>query len=369
VDDYIDCLSRVNLSPKDYILQLFENNDIVILGERDHRDTTQYDLILDIIGDKRFIEKVGHVYTEVGVINRTDFGNKVLKSEYKDECDFEEKILELYRELDFNPLWGKYNMYKYLKGIYHINRNLDEKNKITIGFTDCAFVWKGMTAGKYHAFLNRIYSGYTRDSIMAFNFIELYEKQIKKNGRKKALLIQSRPHAIKMDITINSVHIKTVGSYIFDRYGDKTKVVSFNYYKVEPEPVKLTDDGKWDAAFEMTGCKSAGFNIKDTPFGETKYDYAYGHILKYEDMMDGIIYYLPFYKFVGAMGIPDIVDDSFADELFERTIITESGFRAKAMRFLGRFVKKKQKKYYNNFRTFDCEDYKLLRAQMEKWLK
>lgn len=30
------------ISPKDYIFKLFEKSDIVVLGERDHRDSIQY---------------------------------------------------------------------------------------------------------------------------------------------------------------------------------------------------------------------------------------------------------------------------------------------------------------------------------------
>lgn len=53
------------VSPKDYIFKLFEKSDIVVLGERDHRDSIQYNFILDLLADPRFAERVGHVYTEV----------------------------------------------------------------------------------------------------------------------------------------------------------------------------------------------------------------------------------------------------------------------------------------------------------------
>lgn len=53
------------VSPKDYIFKLFDKSDIVVLGERDHRDSIQYNFILDLLADSRFAERVGHVYTEV----------------------------------------------------------------------------------------------------------------------------------------------------------------------------------------------------------------------------------------------------------------------------------------------------------------
>lgn len=70
------------VSPKDYIFKLFENSDIVVLGERDHRDSIQYNFILDLLADSRFAERVGHVYTEVGGINLTEDVNKLLNATY-----------------------------------------------------------------------------------------------------------------------------------------------------------------------------------------------------------------------------------------------------------------------------------------------
>lgn len=49
------------VSPKDYIFKLFEKSDIVVLGERDHRDSIQYNFILDLLADSRFAERVGYI--------------------------------------------------------------------------------------------------------------------------------------------------------------------------------------------------------------------------------------------------------------------------------------------------------------------
>ena len=76
------------VSPKDYIFKLFEKSDIVVLGERDHRDSIQYNFILDLLADSRFAERVGHVYTEVGGINLTEEVNRLLNATYTTESDF-----------------------------------------------------------------------------------------------------------------------------------------------------------------------------------------------------------------------------------------------------------------------------------------
>lgn len=376
VDEYYQFLKKQNKSPKDYIFELFKTNDIIILGERDHRDTTQYDLILDIVKDKRFLE-IGHIYTEVGVVNRTDWGNQIVKGKFKNEEAFHKEFVKLYRELDWNGLWDKYCMVKYLKGIYEINKNRSAKNKITIGFTDTPFDWEGMTREKYEAYNKKyLFPINTRDSIMAQNFIDLYEKQPLKNGRRKALYIQSRPHAEKLEAVIVSERVKKTGAYLRDKYGEKVKTIAFNWYNWVPadwqgniwgygHKEELSCDGKWDAAFELTGNKSVGFSIKDTPFGKTYYDYPYHNpkILRYEDIIDGFIFYLPFYKFTCARGIPNMVDMEFAKILIER-------FKIQGVYDENEDISPEEEmEDWEKFRGYECTDYKPMIDQMNKWLK
>ena len=376
ISNYTEFLKDQKQSPKDYIFELFETNDIIILGERDHRDTTQYDLILDILGDERFINNIGYVYTEVGVVNQTEWANKVIKGNYKDNKEFENDFIKLYRELDFNPLWDKYNMIKYLKGIYEINKELEYEEKISIGLTDCAFKWGNMTHEKYMNFKkNNLVGLNTRDSIMAYNFMQLYKQQNPINGRKKALLIQSRPHAINLNVTYKEKNIKRTGHYIKEQYGDNVKIIAFNWYKWVPEEwksirwglehfVELTNDGKWDAAYEISGKQTVGFNIKDTPFGLTEFDYSYEQSIKYQDLIDGIIFYLPFYQFSCTRGLPNIVDIEFAKEYIKRTDIINGNTT-----WSEKYTPIDEKQDWDEFRSFDCEDYRKMKKQMKKWMK
>jgi len=377
--DMENCLKENSINPKEYILSLFDNNDVVIIGERDHRDTTQYDLLLDIFSDKKFIDEVGYIYTEVGCINRTEWANQVLKATYENDDEFDKELIELYRELDFNPLWEKYNMYKYLKGIYSINKQLPADKKITIGLTDLAFNWKGMTYKKYQEFNKNIYrKSFSRDSIMAANFIQLYEKQIIETGKKKALLIQSFPHAINVDLNPYGANHKTTGSYIIDKYKNKVKIVVFNSAYLSESNIKLIDNGRWDFAFEKTGCIPVGFDIKNTPLGITEFEEGFGLNfkqrlgieIKFKDIMDGIIFYKPFYEFKPTFGIPNVVDKDFSKELMRRTIIVQNSFFKRfGLTIIQPFYKKKNANYYNKVRTFQTYDSNSLKKQMNKWIE
>jgi len=53
---YVDFLKKQRQKPADYVMGLFEKYDLVILCERFHPETTQYDFIYDLVSDKRFIE-------------------------------------------------------------------------------------------------------------------------------------------------------------------------------------------------------------------------------------------------------------------------------------------------------------------------
>ena len=85
-------------------MRLFDKYDIVVLGERDHNDTTQYDLIEEIISDPRFIEKVGNIMTEVGVSNMTGELNKLLNAKYKHNSIFDNELANMALYLDFSPV-------------------------------------------------------------------------------------------------------------------------------------------------------------------------------------------------------------------------------------------------------------------------
>ena len=60
LSEYVRCLDEGE-DPIEYVFNLFETPDVVILGERDHRDVTQYELINKLIADHRFAERIGYV--------------------------------------------------------------------------------------------------------------------------------------------------------------------------------------------------------------------------------------------------------------------------------------------------------------------
>lgn len=317
------------VSPKDYVFKLFDKSDIVVLGERDHRDSIQYNFILDLLADPRFAERVGHVYTEVGGINMTEDVNRLLQGSYSSENEFMDSLYTYYRKGEcFYPLWEKYNRIKFLKGLYKINK--ESSRKIHLGLTDISFSWDSIhTVDDYKAFWTSL-NKTNRDSILSANFASMYKCQLPVKGTRKALVITSQPHAISY-----SGYFKpwkrdygTQGWWMKKTFGeDRVKIVVlnwFDYVLFDGQNYPMTGNGTWDAAFERIECRPFGIDLKDNPYGETNYigDAGGGPTFikncKWQDVADGLIYDAPLYDHVAAIGINGIISKEFEQEIRRR---------------------------------------------------
>ena len=317
------------ISPKDYVFKLFDKSDIVVLGERDHRDSIQYNFILDLLADPRFAERVGHVYTEVGGINMTEDVNRLLQGSYSSENEFMDSLYTYYRKGEcFYPLWEKYNRIKFLKGLYKINK--ESSRKIHLGLTDISFSWDSIhTVDDYKAFWTSL-NKTNRDSILSANFASMYKCQLPVKGTRKALVITSQPHAISY-----SGYFKpwkrdygTQGWWMKKTFGeDRVKIVVlnwFDYVLFDGQNYPMTGNGTWDAAFERIECRPFGIDLKDNPYGETNYigDAGGGPTFikncKWQDVADGLIYDAPLYDHVAAIGINGIISKEFEPEIRRR---------------------------------------------------
>lgn len=326
-----DCAAQKGIPPKEYIFKQFEQADIVVLGERDHRDTTQYNLILDILTDPRFADQVGYVYTEVGNQNMTQAVNRLLQSSYPSDEVFRDSLYAYYRNEIFYPLWEKTNRIKFLTGIYHINRNSDKK--ITLGLTDTRFSWQDIrTADDYKRFWRSRAMEY-RDSVMPTHFAEMYAKQQPLHGKRKALIITNQPHAINASVyhkRTNTIYCAE-GLWLKKRFGEKNvRIILLNWFDwavFDGKSMPLTDGGRWDAAFELLQCQPFGLDLKDTPYGETPFVGDAGAVTKliegyrWQDVADGLIYDVPLYDHVAAWGIEGIINSDFEQEIIRRDSI------------------------------------------------
>lgn len=291
---------------KDFVLNLYEKYDIVILGERDHRDTTQYSFIKSIISDAKFIDGVGYVYTEVGCNTATESANKLIKGKFSDENAFKKACIKHLRQEEWWPLWEKWNRYQFLRDLWQINDTLTEERKITIGLTDVNYPWDNVkTADDYDKFYNIDIQN--RDYIMATNFSYMFNHQPKKNGKRKALLITNAPHAI------NDTIRKNEGFFIKQGYGDRVAIVLMNWDEWWQKDYTLFDNGRVDVAFNLSGNTPTALALNNSELGEYKIN---GQQLK--NLADAMVFDVPVDKFMMKCGLNGLITPDFEDEIMRR---------------------------------------------------
>lgn len=384
VAQYKACLEKHGEDPVEYIFRLFEKADVVILGERDHRDITQYDFISRLLADKRFSERIGYVYTEVGCTNKTESANKLIKTDWASEEDFQKALREHLRYEDYGFLWEKTNRSTFLDNLYHINQKLPHDKRITLGLTDIAFDWTQWTSpdkykwtfpNKYrkwarkNTYFHKGQRTFIRDREMAKNFLSQYKKQKAINGHQKALVIWNEPHAMRLP------HGKCAGYRTKKSLGEENvKIVCLNWY-IWSNPGEfdfaassgpgLIDDGRWDAAFQLTGNKPVGFDLKGTPFGDTK-AWHYNDGTSWKDLSDGYIFLNPFYEFIGSIGIKNILNDECKPDMQRRLNLMADTGEMPSNDW------DEMKLYYNTVRTFPIPDErtrKHMNEQLDKQLQ
>ena len=335
IKPYINFLENNKfLSAKDYILSKFETYDIVILSERHHADMTQYEVILDVVKDERF---KGNIFTEVGVSNMSERINKFLLNSTLTKEEKESELLSIYRDIDFNIIWRPYNYYHLLSEIFEINKTRKEEDKIKIFPTDVAFDWNEYkTSGEYAVFYKLLDSQrwMDRDRIMGKNFVRLYERAKRENSeREKALVIQNTYHGyIRIPTYLplpTKPDIYSTGEYIYKTYPDKTTNIYINFLRSGDEFKNLSNNGIIDAAFEYTQIDNIGFDLKNTPIGNTKFDlYRFGGDyetnVNFAYIFDGMIFYKPLKELVLKYYIPDIYPKEFEEQFFYRVAIVRN---------------------------------------------
>ena len=327
IKPYINFLENNQLlSAKEYILSKFETYDIVILSERIHQDMTQYDVILDVVKDERF---KGHIYTEIGHINLSEKFNAFLQNSSFTPEEKERELLNIYRDLCPTLVWGAYNYYHMLSEVWEVNKSRKMEDKILIFPTDVPFDYTQMQTHREWAIHFRLFFNSSfRDQIMGQNFVNFYENV--KHEKRKALVIQNSMHGYKRMPTFLPLPtrplIRLAGEFIYQTYPD----ITFNIYvnSLNTDNFGLSNNGIIDAAFEYTKKFDVGFDLKDTPVGNSKFDLfdfdrwfrEDGHDtnINYNYIFDGMIFYKPLRELVLKVGIPNIYSKEYEDLFFAR---------------------------------------------------
>ena len=320
LDKYITFIKGIKLPAKDYVISLFDNHDIVILCERYHAEVKQYELITDIIKDQRFIDKVGNICTEIGGVNYADSLNNYLKYSADDSIQSLIKLKQFQRDFYFEPIWSKFSYHTLLKTIFNLNRNLEPSKRINLYPCDDHYDWYSIFSKAQRDSLADV----KRDSVLAVNISNRFE-QIKSEKRKKLLVILNEYHSFINPEWKDIDGFTSAGQFLSKKYGTQkmANVLINTIGESKQSPETLIQGGYWDAAFDLAGNPSVGFDFRNSPFGNDHFDYVISNTpkLRYKDMFTGMVFYSPIKDHLQVYGVPGIIDSAFKPELYRRWMI------------------------------------------------
>jgi len=325
VQPYISYLKDNAKPPLEYVMELFETYDLVILSERTHPETTQWEFIYELTSNPRFIEGVGHIFTEYGSVLQQPSLEKLMNTSSLGEREVVKQVIAILRNFPTHPYgWNNNNFFDYLKELYRLNQSLAVHKKIRLYFSGVPWQWEGKTKEDYNSFWKTEMPN--RDKIMANRIISRFHEILESDSRrKKALVIMNTRHAYRTGGSFNT------GDFIFREFPKKTANVMFNTtalyfsdvsggYDQSTGDVPI-HDGRWDTAFWRLGSTPLGFDFKHSPFGKDQFDLhaGFAHIgLEYEDVFTGMIFYQPLDKHMVASNIPGYYDEEFKQTVLER---------------------------------------------------
>jgi uncharacterized RDD family membrane protein YckC len=323
VKQYAAYIRSHSQDPVDYVFDLFKKYDIVVISERMHPEYSQYEFIFKLIKDKRFSENVGNLFTECGSVSYQDSLNNYLNTPYKTEDDLNHATARLQRNSSAVwPLWNCTNLFDLFRTVHFLNSTLPDSSKINWYFTDLPVNWGTAT----HETYIKNYTTPHRNSLMAVQVIEKYNRILSRQKRKKALVIMNTYHGYGL-APDGKNYFGSTTAYIMKALPGKVSNVMINYmsmkYLTAFVPVQ---NGKWDAAFEMAGNPVAGFNFAGSPFGDDHFDARYEQIrgLSYKDEFTGFIFYTPLSTQFCKNGFPFEVEYS-ENEILKRAACVSPG--------------------------------------------
>ena len=334
VGRYVDFLKDNRKDINDYVMGLFDKYDHVILCERHHQEMTQYDMIYNLVTDKRFVDKVGVMFTEIGCVESRKAYKEFVDTTYPNDTLVEKGLASFMTEnQSVHLLWPNTNWFSFLKRMYYFNHH--NPKQVEILFADRNWLDRSMLEA--------------RDSIMADNIIST----ILSDSIQKSLIIMNYRHAY---LTSGNC-----GNYISQKFPDKVANVMINFGKADlisavlrpgNEMIKPIQHGKWDVAFEQIEDSDFAFDFSESPFGEDRFDHFFVptssvNNLQYQDMFNGFIYYKAPNEQYTSVGYPYIFDSDNIKRLKNREQILK-GYSLKSWEFLknGLYVTDGREIYY-----------------------
>jgi hypothetical protein len=370
ISQYVAFLKAQKQSPADYILGLFQTNDLVILCERHHGEITQYDMIFEVLSNPRFQQDVRHIFTEVGAAALWPYIDAFLMDDGLSEEQVNAKLRYIAANLSWQGAWERTNYYDFLKRVRALNCALPKERRVHIYPADLDFDWTKATKRRVTKFADK-YGGSRRDQLMADHVLSRFKQLRQADGQAKALVIMNYRHAFP-ELKVFASKEQNAGAFLMRAYPGRVANVLINTVAPEPhwaqQPINHdavggmipVQDGKWDAAFAVLGNPNLGFDFHGSPLGEDAFDlFPFRRMdARYREVFTGFVFYKPLREHRISVGFPKgVLDEALADELLRRSQFWKSGWDSR-----------KDVETYYAIRVFPYESESNYEKMIQRWL-
>jgi len=349
---YVTFLQQAHTTPVDYVMGLFDRYDVVILCERAHPEFTQWDFIYGLVSDRRFIDRVGHVFTEYGSRNTQPVLDEFMDAPDLSDAEVAGRALHVMRGSFKWPYWNNTNFYEYLKKLYRLNQTLPHERRIHHYFTDVAIDWDAIHSSRDFYSVIRDNRDRQMSDIIAGRMAEIAGSE----PRKKCLVVMNYRHAFSPIKGMSGRLMENTGRYLYEAIPGRVA----NVLLVNLTPVVATDTvavlapvqgGVWDAAFQEAGNRPVGFDLAGSPFGADSFDlYPFDPTLaaryRYQDVFTGYVFDRPLDEQFVEMGIPGLYD-GVEETALERAKLIDADTYALTRKVIAEFAVKSRRRMFH----------------------
>lgn len=296
MEKYIEYLKENYLTPEQYIINKFDEHEVILLGE-DHAVKNNLDLVINLI-PQLYQAGIFNFGMEFGANEDQEDLDKLITGEEYDELEARRLIF------NYNVKWAYKEYTDIYKAAWKFNKSLPkDAKKFRILNLSYIYNWKGFLGMRTPVSFKNIFH---RGNIEAFRS-NIVEREIMSKG-EKLLILTGTPHAYtKFKNPVfdgNADQFYTVqggwfGNRLYEKYGSRI----FNIILHQPSMNKntlLPDATRGikiiEAVMENLDNKSAGFNLVDTVIGDIPDD-SYNSIayvnFTLKEVSDGYIFTKP----------------------------------------------------------------------------
>lgn len=317
---YSDVLSGEGKDPIDFVLEKFNDYDMIIFDDALHTAVEPFEFYQELIKTPSFYKQVKYIFVEAISINKQQHIDAYLEAETENRA-----LLYPAFQDGFSGLGWPYKTYFDLfHTIYSLNNTLPIDQHLKVIAVANPTYWSEIKTAKDVEMFRKTLSSF--DYLM-YKTITLELNKFK--NETKGIFLTNTRHAYKGIKNRDSQFYWNSGTYFHQWHPGKTYSIHFHnvylfFEKKETISIKWgrIGNGIWDSAFKTFGNKPVAITLKDNIFG--RQSYIGNHMLNVApnqtmyDAYDALIFLGPLEQMHKTAKVDFIYTEKFKKEIKRR---------------------------------------------------